>query len=110
MINDTAEYGEYKTGKRTVGLVNSGASFGIKVGTGIGLASIGWLLSFGGYLGTVAEQSSLAIQTIIFIGIYLPIIISILMFICLLFFTLDKHYKKYVDEIQRRKEDAANRA
>ncbi|GAK10078.1 MFS transporter [Geomicrobium sp. JCM 19038] len=109
MINDTAEYGEYKTGKRTVGLVNSGASFGIKVGTGVGLASIGWLLSFGGYLGTAAEQTPLALQTIIFIGIYLPIIISVLMFICLSFFTLDKHYKGYVNEIQRRKEDATKR-
>lgn len=51
MINDTIEYGEYKTGLRTEGLVNSGASFGIKIGTGIGLALIGWLLGIGGYLG-----------------------------------------------------------
>ncbi|WP_235791920.1 MFS transporter [Virgibacillus salidurans] len=47
MINDTAEYGEYKTGVRIVGLVNSGSSFGTKAGSGIGLALIGWLLGFG---------------------------------------------------------------
>src|SRR5690606_8908372 len=50
MINDTVEYGEYKTGIRTEGMLNSGASFGAKVGTGLGLGIIGWSLSYGGYI------------------------------------------------------------
>ncbi|MBM7635095.1 GPH family glycoside/pentoside/hexuronide:cation symporter [Geomicrobium sediminis] len=103
MINDTAEYGEFKTGKRTVGLINSGASFGIKVGTGLGLASIGWLLSIGGYVGTAEEQVPSALESIKFIFIFLPVVLSVMMFICLLFFTLDKHYATYLNEIQQRK-------
>ncbi|GAK01268.1 xyloside transporter XynT [Geomicrobium sp. JCM 19055] len=105
MINDTAEYGEFKTGKRTVGLINSGASFGIKVGTGLGLASIGWLLSIGGYVGTAEEQVPSALESIKFIFIFLPVVLSVMMFICLLFFTLDKHYATYLNEIQQRKNE-----
>ncbi|GAK10077.1 MFS transporter [Geomicrobium sp. JCM 19038] len=88
MINDTAEYGEFKTGKRTVGLINSGASFGIKVGTGLGLASIGWLLSIGGYVGSAEEQLPSALESIKFIFIFLPVVLSVMMFICLLFLRL----------------------
>lgn len=32
MINDTVDYGEWKTENRTTGLVNNASSFGMKVG------------------------------------------------------------------------------
>ncbi|QDI90484.1 MFS transporter [Salicibibacter halophilus] len=103
MINDTAEYGEYKTGLRTVGLVNSGSSFGTKAGSGIGLALIGWLLSFGGYVGGQAEQTPLAYEMILAINIYIPIILAVLLIILLMFYKLDKEHSTIVAELQRRK-------
>lgn len=105
MINDTAEYGEYKTGKRTVGLINSGASFGMKVGTGLGLGIIGWLLGYGGYVGGGTEQPELALQMIIAINIYIPIILSVLMILILLFFNIDKQYTKILADLKKRKEN-----
>ena len=38
MVSDTIDYGEWKTGIRTEGLVNSACSFGYKIGNGIGSA------------------------------------------------------------------------
>ncbi|QQK76555.1 MFS transporter [Salicibibacter cibarius] len=103
MINDTIEYGEYKTGIRSAGLINSGVSFGMKVGSGIGLALIGWLLSFGGYVGGQVEQTPLATEMILAINIYIPIFISVILIILLLFYKLDKEHPTIVAELQKRK-------
>ena len=40
MVSDTIDYGEWKTGYRTEGLVNSACSFGYKIGNGIGSAAV----------------------------------------------------------------------
>ena len=41
MVSDTIDYGEWKTGYRTEGLVNSACSFGYKIGNGIGSGTSG---------------------------------------------------------------------
>lgn len=58
IVSDTIEYGEWKTGYRTEGLINSASSFGFKVGNGLGSAILGGVLSIGGYVGTSATQSN----------------------------------------------------
>ncbi|MDE5415145.1 MFS transporter [Alkalihalobacterium chitinilyticum] len=103
MINDTTEYGEWKSGFRTAGLVNSAASFGMKVGAGIGGALIGWLLAFGGYVGSLAEQSASAEMMIITLNIYLPLLLTILQLLFLWMYKLDKLYPNIVAEINERK-------
>ena len=54
MVSDTIDYGEWKTGYRTEGLVNSACSFGYKIGNGIGSALLGIILELGGYVGSAA--------------------------------------------------------
>ncbi|MGE7185547.1 MFS transporter [Peribacillus sp. NPDC006672] len=103
MTNDTVEYGEYKSGQRTIGLVNSGLSFGIKVGSGLGLALIGWLLGYGGYVGGASVQTSLALQMIIALNIYVPIGLAIITILLLLLFNLDKQYSTILAELHKRK-------
>lgn len=61
MVSDTIEYGEWKTGIRTEGLVNSASSFGQKVGNGLSSAIFGWILAAGGYVGGAAVQTPSAI-------------------------------------------------
>lgn len=102
MINDTIEYGEWKSGVRTEGLINSGASFGMKVGTGLGLALIGWLLSFGGYIGGGGEQTALADNMIIWLNVQIPIIIAVIQVVILYFFKLDKKYEQIVLDLRDR--------
>lgn len=62
------------TGKHVDGVIFSASSFGQKVGTGVGTALTGWLLSYGGYVGTAAEQSASAISMISFMYLIIPII------------------------------------
>jgi glycoside/pentoside/hexuronide:cation symporter, GPH family len=45
MLADTADYSEWKTGRRSTGLVFSAATFAQKAGWGIGGALAGWLLA-----------------------------------------------------------------
>lgn len=42
LVADVVDYGEWKTGKRIDGMTYSAVSFGMKVGTGLGSAIIGW--------------------------------------------------------------------
>lgn len=103
MINDTAEYGEWKFGFRTQGLVNSAASFGMKVGAGLGGALIGWLLAFGGYVGAAAEQSDTAISMILVLNIYLPLVLAIFQVILMWMYKLDQQYPRILAELNERK-------
>lgn len=101
MVNDTVDYGEWKTNVRTPGLANSSVSFGMKVGTGLGGAMMGWLLSLGGYVGTASVQSESAIQMITFLNIHAHTILGVLMFIIILFYKLDKQYPQIIADLQK---------
>lgn len=96
MISDTIEYGAYKTGLRTEGLINSASSVGFKVGTGIGSALLGWILALGDYTETSVEQCDSAIFAINLSFIYLPAIMCIFVVILMLFYKLDKEYDDIV--------------
>ena len=56
IVSDTIEYGEWKTGYRTEGLINSASSFGFKVGNGLGSAILGWVIGAAG-AGTINCKS-----------------------------------------------------
>ncbi|CAM4190625.1 MULTISPECIES: glycoside-pentoside-hexuronide (GPH):cation symporter [Shewanella] len=57
---DTVDYGQFKTGVRTTGLVYSSVIFFIKLGLAIGGALAGWLLAAYGYeADTVQSQKTL---------------------------------------------------
>ncbi|GAE34743.1 MFS transporter [Halalkalibacter akibai] len=103
MLADTIEYGEWKSGVRTEGLVYSAGSFGTKVGMGLGAAMMGWALSFGGYVGGVAEQSASANATLIALFVYIPLVFSVIQIIFLYFYKLDKEYPQILKELQERK-------
>lgn len=64
MVSDTIDYGEWRTGVRTEGLVNSACSFGYKIGNGIGSALLGLILEIGGYVGEAATQTVSALTSI----------------------------------------------
>jgi GPH family glycoside/pentoside/hexuronide:cation symporter len=103
MVNDTVEYGEWRFKIRTAGLINSAASFGIKVGSGIGMALIGWLLAIGGYIGGLEEQTAFANQMIKVLNLHLPVAFVTIQIILLYFFKIDKLYPTILSELQKRK-------
>lgn len=103
MINDTVEYGEWKFGIRTAGLVNSAASFGMKMGAGLGGALIGWSLAFGGYAGALDVQSASAVNMIMALNIHIPLLLAIVQTILMWMYKLDKQYPQILVELHQRK-------
>jgi len=87
---DVVDYGEWKTGIRSEGLINSGASFGLKVGIGLGGAVGAWLLALGKYNGTAAVQPDSAVRAIRFGFGDISIYIGIILFVLIFFNNLDK--------------------
>ncbi len=103
MVADTIEYGEWKSGVRTEGLVYGAASFGAKLGTGLGAALIGWTLGMGGYIGGVAIQPHAAVLAIKYLFLQIPLALLVAQFILLLFYKLDKEYPSIVADLQQRR-------
>src|SRR5690625_1684010 len=103
MLADTIEYGEWKHGVRTEGLIYSAGSFGTKVGTGFGGALMGWLLSTSGYIGTATTQTDVTLNMIIFMFIYIPIIVGIIAIVILYFYKLDKEYPQIIADLEEMK-------
>ncbi|MBM6383333.1 glycoside-pentoside-hexuronide (GPH):cation symporter [Paenibacillus illinoisensis] len=102
LVNNTVEYGEWKTGKRLVGMVNSANSFGVKIGTGLAAAMIGWILAMGSYDGALVTQADSAITSILVLTVYLPLVIFVLTYLCLRKYDLDEKYPQIVKELEER--------
>ena len=103
MLGDTVEYGEWKSGTRFEGLTFSAESFGEKIGTGLGGAALGAILSVGGYIGGKAVQSASAMFAIKASFIYVPIILYVLVIILLFAYKLDGEYPQIIKELNERK-------
>ena len=91
LASDVVDYGEWKTGIRSEGLLNSCVSFGQKVGLGIGPALATWIMAFGGYDGTAAVQTTAAVNSILFAFGYLGAIFAGIMAVIAFFMNLDKY-------------------
>ena len=100
---DVVDYGEWKTGIRSEGLVNSCTSFGMKVGIGLGSAVCTWILAFGGYDGTAAVQSASAVASIRFAYGYFGAIISAVCLAIILMMNIDKYIKEIQKDLQAKR-------
>lgn len=102
MVSDTIDYGEWKTGYRTEGLINSACSFGYKIGNGLGSAALGWILALGGYAGGAVAQSSNAILSINICFVWIPIAVYIIGLIMMKFYNLDNEFENIIKDLKKR--------
>lgn len=102
LTGDVVDYGEWKYGIRTEGIVMSGVSIGQKAGMGFGPAIAGWILAVGGYDGLTETQTASAIASINFSFTYLAAIIGIVMLLVCLVFDIEK-YSAQIQETLTRK-------
>ena len=91
MTADVVDYGEWKTGIRSEGLVNSCTSFGMKLGIGLGSWVATLFLTIGGYDGMAAEQTAKALNTITFGFGYFGAIMAVVALVIVLMMNIDKH-------------------
>jgi GPH family glycoside/pentoside/hexuronide:cation symporter len=96
MYADTADYSEWKFGRRATGIVFSAATFGQKFGWGIGGAITGWLLAIFNYVPNT-EQTPEAILGIKLMLSIIPGVLMILSVILLFFYNLSE---PFMDKIQ----------
>jgi len=81
MIADSADYGEWKTGRRSTGLYFSAAVFAQKAGWGIGAAIAGWILAASGFVPNIIQNDT----AITGIKLLVSVIPGILYMSCALF-------------------------
>ena len=103
MVSDTIDYGEWKTGYRTEGLVNSACSFGYKIGNGVGSALLGVILELGGYVGDAAVQTASALVSIKVCFVWIPIAVYMIGIIIMKFWQLDKEFPQILADLEKRR-------
>ncbi len=103
MTADVVDYGEWKTGVRSEGLVNSCTSFGMKVGIGLGSAVCTWILAFGGYDGAAAVQTESAVAAIRFSFGYFGAILAAVCLVIILLINIDKHIGQIQKDLQAKR-------
>ncbi len=100
---DTIEYGEWKSGVGTEGLVVSAASLGSRLGQRFAAVLVGWLLGWTGYIGGAAMQTAGALTGIKAVFLWVPIPMMIIQLLLLWIYRLDKQYPEIVAELKQRR-------
>lgn len=107
MYADTADYGEWKFGRRATGLVFSGVVFAQKVGLAVGSALLAWLLGWFGFVAN-ASQDAHALLGLKLVFSLIPAAFALCSAAALLFYRLDEPQVKRVErELAARKAAAA---
>ena len=105
MVGDVVEFGQWKTHIRQESLIFAGGSIGTKVGAGFASAAMTGLLSMSGYLsssvGTAAQPDS-ALNMIISIYKFGPMLIAVVAIITLSLYKLDRVYPDIMKELIER--------
>lgn len=104
MIEDTIEYGHWKTGTRVEGMLYSSTTFGAKVGAGVGGAVALAVIGAAGYDGLAAVQAPAALEAIKVLYLIVPIPFVIIIPILYACYKLDKIYPKVMEELNQREQ------
>jgi GPH family glycoside/pentoside/hexuronide:cation symporter len=107
MYADTVDYGEWKFGRRTTGLLFSAAVFSQKIGLAIGTGALGWMLAFYGFVANT-DQGSLTTNGIRLLFSAIPAGLALLGAFAIFFYPItDQRMKDIEGELARRKAVAA---
>jgi GPH family glycoside/pentoside/hexuronide:cation symporter len=105
IYTDTADYNEWKTGRRATALIMAASLFALKLGVAIGGAALAWILAGYGYIEN-QEQTANSLKGIrLCMSIY-PAVFAIGGAVLMLFYPLNNQRMKAIetDLIQRRKQ------
>ncbi len=107
MIADTADYSEWKTGRRATGFTFAGVVFALKFGLGIGGFIQGWILGMYGFDGAegavLTEKAATGIRVAASTA---PAVFIVIAVIILLFYPISKELNYRIgDELAQRRRD-----
>ncbi|MFT8460205.1 MAG: MFS transporter [Liquorilactobacillus ghanensis] len=108
MINnyviECMDYGEWKTGVRVEGLVAAATNFSNKLGGGVTLAILGFIMSAAGYNGEAKVQSASALTAINGVFNWIPLVFFILMFLLSMAYRMDKIRPQMMADLKKKHE------
>ncbi len=108
MYADVADYGEWKSGRRTTGLVFSGAMLSTKFGAAIGQGSAGYLLYLYGYVPNLAQQSDSALTGILLSVSVVPAVLMLVGVVAMVLYPLsDDRMQEIGADLEARRAEAA---
>lgn len=105
MLNDVVEFGQWKSGLRQEAYIFSAGSVGSKVAPGVTGAIVTGLMTMSGYISSTsgsAIQPQSALDTIVSIYSYGPLIVWAIVILVMLFYKLDKIYPTVMAELAER--------
>lgn len=105
MLADTVEYGEWKSGIRSDGLVYSAAGFGEKVGGALGALAVSFLMAAGGYVANQTVQSDGTILAMKAAICYIPLAANLIVTFILYIYDLDKKYDQIIEDLAKRRRE-----
>ena len=88
MIADSADYSEWKSGRRATGLYFSAATFAQKAGWGIGAAIAGWLLTVFHYVPDAVQTASALLGIKLLVSV-IPGLLYMSCALFMIFYTID---------------------
>jgi len=88
MYADTADYNEWRTGRRATGMTFAAATFSQKLGTAVAVAVIGAIFTALGYVPN-ATQSAGSQEGIVWLMSFIPAFFALLAVVCMFFYNLD---------------------
>lgn len=94
LIPDVVEYGNWKYGIRSEGLISSAQSIGSKIGIGIGSALTGWILAAVGY-NPMTEPTEAVVNAVKFDFTWMGVIIGIVILVIVLLLNVEKYADEY---------------
>lgn len=105
LLGDVVEFGQWKTHIRQESLIFAGGSVGTKIGSGLASAGMTGLLSLAGYISSTggnAVQPQSAVDMIMNIYKFGPLIVWVVVIITLSLYRLDQKYPVIMKELIER--------
>jgi GPH family glycoside/pentoside/hexuronide:cation symporter len=105
IYTDTADYSEWKKGRRATGLVMSAGLFSLKLGIALGVSALTWILGAYGYVANQEQTESGLLGVRMVMSVY-PAIFAIIGMVIMFFYPLRKHSMMQVETelVARRKQ------
>lgn len=103
MYADTADYNEWRTGRRATAMTFAAATFSQKLGTALAAAMMGWVFTALGYVANTAQTSESKRGIVLMISL-IPAAFAFLAVAVMLFYKLDNQQMAEIRvELARRK-------
>lgn len=108
MYADTADYNEWRTGRRATAMTFSAATFSQKLGGALASAVIGWVLALLGYVANEQQSDGSQLGILLLMSI-IPGVIALISAFVMRFYTLDSQQLVGIQlDLQKRKDAASN--